>query len=40
MAEHDLHAAAFPKLDEAQIVAPGYCAGALHKRYQEGAKAH
>src|SRR5262245_42850129 len=38
MAEHDLHAVAFPKLDEAQITALGHCAGALLKRYREGQK--
>src|SRR5713101_1636680 len=38
MAEHDLHAVAFPTLDEAQIAALGRCVGAPIKRYREGQK--
>ena len=36
MAQHDLHAVAFPRLDEAQITALGRCAGAVLKRYRAG----
>ena len=36
MAEHDLHAVAFPRLDEAQITTLGRCAGAVLKRYRAG----
>jgi thioredoxin reductase len=36
MAENDLHAVAFPTLDEAQIAAVGRCAGASLKRYRDG----
>src|SRR5437899_1987280 len=38
MAEHDLHAIAFPKLDEAQIAALGRCIRATLKRYRAGEK--
>jgi thioredoxin reductase (NADPH) len=38
MAEHDLHAVAFPRLDEAQMVALERCSLAKLKRYVEGEK--
>jgi thioredoxin reductase (NADPH) len=38
MAEHDLHAVAFPKLDEAHIAALERCIGVSPKRYQDGQK--
>jgi len=31
MAQHDLHAVAFPRLDEAQITTLGRCAGAVRR---------
>jgi thioredoxin reductase (NADPH) len=36
MAEHDLHAVAFPRLTEAQMAALGRCAGALLRHYRDG----
>jgi thioredoxin reductase (NADPH) len=33
MAEHDLHAVAFPKLNEAQMASLGHCVKASLKRY-------
>ena len=38
MAEHDLHAVAFPTLDEAQIAALGRCPLTTLKRYRDGEK--
>ena len=38
MAEHDLHAVAFPKLDEAQMAALGRCPLTKLKRYRDGEK--
>ena len=38
MAEHDLHDAARPRLDEAQMAALGRCSGASLKRYRDGQK--
>jgi thioredoxin reductase (NADPH) len=38
MAEHELHAVAFPKLDEAQMSRLGSCAGASLKRHLDGQK--
>jgi thioredoxin reductase (NADPH) len=38
MAEHDLHAVALPKLDEAQVAVFGHCGGASLKRYRDGQK--
>ena len=38
MAEHDLHAVAFPRLDEAQMVALERCSLTKLKRYVEGEK--
>jgi thioredoxin reductase (NADPH) len=35
---YDLHAVAFPTLDEAQIAALGRCAGASLKRFRAGEK--
>jgi thioredoxin reductase (NADPH) len=36
--EHELHDAAFPKLNDAQMTALGRCAGALLKHYKDGQK--
>ena len=36
MAEHDLHAIAFPKLDEAQLAALGRCPLTRRKHYRDG----
>src|SRR6201990_655386 len=38
LAEHDLNAVAFPKLDEAQMNALARCGGATLKRYASGRK--
>ena len=38
MAEHDLRAVAFPKLDEAQLAALGRCALTKLKQYRKGEK--
>jgi hypothetical protein len=38
MTEHDLHAVAFPKLDEAQLAALGGCHLTTFKRYRDGEK--
>jgi thioredoxin reductase (NADPH) len=38
MAEHDLHAVAFPRLDESRIAALGRCAGVTLKRYRDGRR--
>ncbi len=38
MVAHDLHAVAFPTLDEAQVAALGRCTGASLKRYSAGQK--
>jgi thioredoxin reductase (NADPH) len=38
MSEHDLHAVAFPRLDDAQMTALGSCAGATLKQYKAGEK--
>ena len=40
MAEHDLNAVAFPKLDEGQMAALARCAGVSLKRYRGWTKAH
>ena len=38
MAEHDLHAVAFPRLDEAQMAALGRCPLTMLRRYRDGEK--
>ncbi len=38
MPEHDLHAAAFARLDDAQMGSLAQCAGATLKRYHDGQK--
>ena len=38
MAEHDLHAVAFPRLDEAQMAALERCPLTTLKRYRDGEK--
>ena len=38
MAEHDLHAVAFPKLDEAQLAALGRCPLTKLRQYRDGEK--
>jgi thioredoxin reductase (NADPH) len=38
MADHDLHAVAFPTLTEAQIATLGRCAKATLQRYRDGQK--
>ena len=38
MAEHDLRAVAFPRLDEAQMAALGRCPLTTLKRYRDGEK--